>query len=386
MENSCTYTVSKFLLKIYNISDLPSNHFFCKYRIFRQSENNSIIEKLCENFISQLGSVEPKRIRDYHLKPLIKELFEEEVLKAKKEKQIFDSAVFDMNVKSIKSEYDTFVLKQSEYDNRLFLDSVSRRPLGDRTPTKSTVVSRTPSEASLKVKRNLFKDLEDYHIPQTPLSNRNFLPPRTADDMIKRTPISEQADVLNRLNNLIIRYKSTPSEMLEDILSKQPKNVRSDILQIQKSLSERFVIAYCNGEEKASDFARQRLDQSSRLFYRLFELIISSELKRCSDIGIQRIMSKTELVSALFAMSIEIVLNTYGSNERKFPWILQVLKLHPFHVYKVIELIIMNDTGKIHCAMNVVHYTIYKSPNLFYVKQKSNLFFLYIFVSIFYIG
>ena len=365
MENSCTCTVSKFLLQLSNISDLPSNQFFCKYRLFRQSENNSIIEKLCEDFISQLGSVEPKRIRDYHLKPLIKELFEEEVLKAKKEKQIFDSAVFDMNVKSIKSEYDTFVLKQSEYDNRLFLDSVSRRPLGDRTPTKSTVVSRTPSETSLKVKRNLFKDLEDYHVPQTPLSNRNFLPPRTADDMIKRTPISEQADVLNRLNNLIIRYKSTPSEMLEDILSKQPKNVRSDILQIQKNLSERFVIAYCNGEEKALDFARQRLDQSSRLFYRLFELIISSELKRCSDIGIQRIMSKTELVSALFAMSIEIVLNTYGSNERKFPWILQVLKLHPFHVYKVIELIIMNDTGKIHCAMNVVHYTIYKSPNLF---------------------
>ena len=162
-----------------------------------------------------MDSTEAKRIRDYHLKPLLKQLFIQGILKAglENDRGIFDGSIFDSNVKSITNEYDTHILKQGEYDNRLFLENTvpPSRPLGDRTPSKVTAISRTPSDLSTKVKRNLMKQLEESMVPQTPLSNRNYLPVKTDDDYVKRTPISEQADILNRLNNLIhdYRYKLT---------------------------------------------------------------------------------------------------------------------------------------------------------------------------------
>lgn len=158
-----------------------------------------------------MESTEAKRIRDYHLKPLIKQYFIKAVLKAGLENDtgIFESSVFDSNHKSINNEYDAYFLKQGEYDNRLFLENSlpPTRSLGDRTPSKVTVVHRTPSDQSHKVKRNLLRQLEESMIPQTPLSNRDYLPVKTEDDFIKRTPISEQADILNRLNSLIRDYR-----------------------------------------------------------------------------------------------------------------------------------------------------------------------------------
>ena len=157
-----------------------------------------------------MNSTEAKRIRDYHLKPLLKQTFIQGILKAglENDRGIFEGTIFDSNVKSITNEYDTYILKQGEYDNRLFLETTvpPARPMGDRTPNKAIAISRTPSELSSKVKRNLMKQLEE-SIPQTPLSNRNYLPIKTDDDYVKRTPISEQADILNRLNNLIHDYR-----------------------------------------------------------------------------------------------------------------------------------------------------------------------------------
>lgn len=103
--------------------------------------------------------------------------------------------------------------------------------------------------------------------------------------------------------------------------------------------------AYCNGEANAMDFAQQRLDHGARLFYRIFELVVCSEAHRCSAIALKNILNNVQFISATFAMSLEIVLNTYGSSERKFPWILKALDLHPFIVGRVIEALITNDTG-----------------------------------------
>ena len=165
---------------------------------------------MCNDFV-KMESTEAKRIRDYHLKPLLKQYFIKGVLKSglENDRGIFEASVFDSNHKSINNEYDAYFLKQGEYDNRLFLETVisPTRSIGDRTPSKLAVVHRTPSELSHKVKRNLLKQLEQSMIPQTPLSNRNYLPSKTEEDFIKRTPISEQADILNRLNLLILNYR-----------------------------------------------------------------------------------------------------------------------------------------------------------------------------------
>ena len=129
------------------------------------------------------------------------------------------------------------------------------------------------------------------------------------------------------------------------ILRKFDPSIRDNILQIEERLTTKFIKAYCNGEENATDFAQQRVDHGTRLFYRIFEFIIKSEASRCSDIALKNMLSNVDFISATFAMSLEIVLNSYGSSDRKFPWILTALGLHSFYVGRVIETIIMHDTG-----------------------------------------
>ena len=132
---------------------------------------------------------------------------------------------------------------------------------------------------------------------------------------------------------------------MEVILRKFDPTIRADILAIQGKLSDKFISAYCNGEENAVDFAQQRLDHGVRLFYRIFESIIKIEAARNSDIALKNMVSNMDFICATFAVSLEIVLNSYGSSDRKFPWILNALGLHSFFVGRVIETIIMHDTG-----------------------------------------
>lgn len=45
-------------------------------------------------------------------------------------------------------------------------------------------------------------------------------------------------------------------------------------------------------------------------------------------------------LQCLFACCLEIVIWSYKNNDRTFPWILNALKVEPFHFYKVIEVIV----------------------------------------------
>ena len=275
------------------------------------------------------------------MKPYINTLFKDGKLSGNdKNTGIFDFQCFESNVKSINKSYDTFILKQGEYDNRNFLEPISNPE--HKTPKKTSTICRTPSDASVKVKRNLLQSLEQSIIPQTPLSNRNYLP--EVDD-IQRTPISQQAEAVNRLNHLIKNYHKYPSPVLDKLLKRSHHNLRGSIGEIEQELRTKFKVAYCNGENNAMDFAKQRLAQGVKLFYRILECVVIREEKRSSQIGIRNILSSRDFIAAMFSMSIEIVLFTYGSNERKFPWILESLGIHSFHAWKVIETIVMNDVG-----------------------------------------
>lgn len=127
----------------------------------------------------------------------------------------------------------------------------------------------------------------------------------------------------------------------------EPK-IREDIIKIQEQLSEKFILAYCNGEENAIGFAEEKLEHGVKLFYRMFELMVHSEAARgYSAISLRNTVANKDFISATFAISMEIFLNAYGSSDRRFPWVLNALGLHAFFVGKVIETIIMHDTGEL---------------------------------------
>ncbi|GMR53670.1 hypothetical protein PMAYCL1PPCAC_23865, partial [Pristionchus mayeri] len=83
---------------------------------------------------------------------------------------------------------------------------------------------------------------------------------------------------------------------------------------------------------------------SSQLFYRLLEKIAHVEKERTKEIEFIGMFHKEELITSLYVIALEILLDTYNS-ERLFPWSIQVFKVPPISFYKIIEMVVKADVG-----------------------------------------
>lgn len=55
---------------------------------------------------------------------------------------------------------------------------------------------------------------------------------------------------------------------------------------------------------------------------------------------LQNLLLNEVFIQCLFACCLEIVIYSYKSNDKKFPWILKALNLDAYYFYKVIEIIV----------------------------------------------
>ncbi|XP_019859689.1 PREDICTED: retinoblastoma-like protein 1 [Amphimedon queenslandica] len=97
--------------------------------------------------------------------------------------------------------------------------------------------------------------------------------------------------------------------------------------------------------ESPDNFALVRLQLTKSLYYKLLTLIITDEEKKQKlstnkQLSIQLMLEHDYFHKSLFALSAEMVLFSYSSHSRVFPWILSVIDIHCYHFYKVIEVII----------------------------------------------
>ncbi|XP_076642895.1 retinoblastoma-like protein 1 isoform X2 [Halictus rubicundus] len=315
-----------------NFPGLPANFNDENYSLPQTA--NCIVNLLCERH--EAIAMEAKVIKEYHLKNHIKKLFDEKVLRGDSTNfsGILEALNFDGNNKAINRVYEQHVLSVGDFDERIFLDHDASNNIG--SPTQMMNVGDLQEQFQLK--REQYSGIQ-HLAPPTPLTGRGYL---RSKDITNVTPVSTATQSVIRLQAMLAGQTS-PSENLLQILNNCSQDVKSLVETKVKEIGEQFYANYnksTNPNEATSDFGKKRLYLGQTLFYRLLEMILNEERRKKPSYDVTNLLTNEVFIQCLFACCLEIVIYSYKSNDKVFPWILNALNLDAYYFYKVIEIIV----------------------------------------------
>ncbi|XP_016767855.1 retinoblastoma-like protein 1 isoform X4 [Apis mellifera] len=315
-----------------NFPGLPSN--FNDENYTPPQTANCIVSLLCERH--EAIAVEAKVIKEYYLKNHINKLFNERVLRGDQSNfsGILEALNFDGNSKAINRVYEQHVLSVGDFDERIFLGHDASNNIG--SPTQMMNVGDLHEQFQMKKEQN---SGIQHLAPTTPLTGRSYLRQK---DITNVTPVSTATQSVIRLQAMLAGQTS-PSENLLQILNNCSQDVKTLVETKVKELGEQFCANYnrsTNANETTSDFGRKRLYLGQTLFYRLLEMILNDEKRKKPNYDVTNLLTKEIFIQCLFACCLEIVIYSYKSNDKIFPWILNALNLDAYYFYKVIEIIV----------------------------------------------
>ncbi|XP_043520737.1 retinoblastoma-like protein 1 isoform X3 [Frieseomelitta varia] len=316
-----------------NFPGLPSN--FNDENYIPPQTANCIVSLLCERHEAII--VEAKVIKEYHLKNHINKLFNERVLRGDQANfsGILEALYFDGNSKAINRVYEQHVLSVGDFDERIFLGHDASNNIG--SPTQMMNVGDLHEQ--FQTKKEQYSGQIQHLGPPTPLTGRSYLRPK---DITNVTPVSTATQSVIRLQAMLAGQTS-PSENLLQILNSCSQDVKTLVETKVKKLGEQFCANYnksINANEATSDFGKKRLYLGQTLFYRLLEMILNDEKRKKPNYDVTNLLMKEIFIQCLFACCLEIVIYSYKSNDKIFPWILNALNLDAYYFYKVIEIIV----------------------------------------------
>ncbi|XP_050440707.1 retinoblastoma-like protein 1 [Adelges cooleyi] len=287
-----------------------------------------IIDYLCKHY--EGIATEANSIEKYAWKVNLKKLIERRVLKGDSDLfLLLDPINFDFNYKAINKRYEQYVLSVGEFDERIFLSDNANIEIG---PSTECTTEDLAKEMENK-KNNLF----NYH---TPLTGQNYLKPKI-DNSDQSTPIKNATDMVFKIESILTDFLPQPSDKLYLLLKSCAVNVKDEIECLIAKLGNKFCTQYSFIDRNAAlnnDIAEKRFHLAKVWFYKLFESIVAKEAKN-PKYDIRSLISHNVFHETLLACCLEMILFAYNSH-CAFPWVMNALEIHPYHLYKVIEVVV----------------------------------------------
>ena len=295
-----------------------------------------ILDKLCSSFDGIINEV--RTIREHYFRKGVQNCFESKSLAGDDTSSygILESSVFDLNCKNVRKDYEIFVLSIGEYDERVFLGEDANEEIG--TPTKRPI-----AELETGLQRRNCNFSTGNIVPNTPLSGRHFI---RAREQLMTTPVSSVTYLVSCLNKLLAGRTEQPSNNLKTLVNSLSGSALEDIMKTVANMGETFVESYNSPSDKFSSnssFAGDRLKKATILFYKVLEKILIDEKSLGKNIiGLieHKIFHQILLIACL-----EIVIFSYNSPTKTFPWALDVFQLEAYQFYKIIEILIRTEEG-----------------------------------------
>ncbi|XP_043502439.1 retinoblastoma-like protein 1 isoform X2 [Polistes fuscatus] len=317
-----------------NFPGLPGN--FNDENYIPPQNPNCIINLLCERH--EAVAVEAKCIKEYHLKNHINKLFNEKILRGEQSNfsGILEASNFDGNSKAINKVYEQYVLSVGDFDERIFLGQDASDNIG--SPAQGS--SSSDIHDQFQSRRDHYAGQMQHLAPPTPLTGRKYLKPK---DISSTTPVFTATQSVIRLQAMLAG-QSSPSATLLQIFNNCTQDVKTFVTTKVKEIGEQFCANYTKSsdtnENSTLDFGRKRLCLGQTLFYKFLEMILNDEKHKKPNYDITNLLMNERFIRCLFACCLEIVIYSYKSNDKVFPWILKALDLEAYYFYKVIEIIV----------------------------------------------
>ncbi|XP_060087784.1 retinoblastoma-associated protein [Heteronotia binoei] len=223
-------------------------------------------------------------------------------------------------VETISSKYEEMYLRNKDIDARLFLEK-------DETLQNHT---------------------ECLQLEITPTKNN---PDDDTPGVLQQTPVRAAMNTIQQLKMTLSSASDEPSDNLISYFNNCTANPTQDILERVENLGcvfkQKFAEAVGQG---CIEIGSQRYRLGVRLYYRVMESILKSEEKRLSIHNFSKLLNNSIFHISLLACALEVVMATYGTprntslndhtvmeTDLSFPWIINILDLKAFDLYKVIE-------------------------------------------------
>ncbi|ERL92744.1 hypothetical protein D910_10053 [Dendroctonus ponderosae] len=283
---------------------------------------------------------EALHMKIYTFKQLVSKLVDSNVLIADEIdfSGIFDPENFDQNYRSIKKAYETHLLSEGDFDERIFMAEFKRMLLEKEQNSQNWTSMKVlpPGDSADATLMESPKVAGNPKGLDTPLTGRRFLGPRESDSSGKST--SERVAGLHTMLGKGNRLPH-PSEELKKLFQSTKKDPLSKIEAILSKIKTLFLTAYAaNGF--ALEEGQNRAVLATTLFYKSVEMILNKEKTITPDLSVcSALVDKDIFYQSMFTCCLEIVLYCYNF-PKKFPWILDAVNVEPIHFVKVIELIV----------------------------------------------
>ncbi|XP_020784066.1 retinoblastoma-like protein 1 isoform X2 [Boleophthalmus pectinirostris] len=298
-----------------------------------------VLDRLCELHDGLV--VEAKGIKQHYFRPYIQKLFDKGILRGNEDylTDMLDPHNFIDNNKAMNREYEEYVLTVGDFDERVFLVADADEEIG--TPRKAV---HEPLHTAAHSQLQQHFEKSGSLAPSTPLTGRVYL--KEKDLLV--TPVSSATQSVSRLQSMVARLRTAPSENLLQIFKSCTRDPTDGILARVKTLGQTFKEHYTNDSDDSPgshiDFAENRLKLAEILYYKILENVMVQETKRLQGKDMSVLLEQDMFHCSLMACCLEVVLFSYSS-QRTFPWIINVFKLPPFYFFKVIEVFIRAEEG-----------------------------------------
>ncbi|KAH0821641.1 hypothetical protein GEV33_001150 [Tenebrio molitor] len=281
----------------------------CKASYIVPEEAPCIVSLFCPS--TEITDV--KYIKEYRFKVSIKNMINQGILMGSSADggDIFDTSVFEQNLKNITNTYEKNFLRRSDFDERIFLAEYRRKLILEKQTQSNTLGSSLHSQdaadnstSSPELSREMVVGQECL----TPLTGRKYLGPKEPQRAI---PLVTATEAISRLNNMLQGRQAAPSHALVQLFESCGRNPAENINEIVTKLSERFVAAVPSEQR---EIANRRAQIAITLFYKYIESILQNEQAIQTDISIEE-----AILSSLVWKSDSLIWEAIKSSEREVP-------------------------------------------------------------------
>ncbi|KAI6649092.1 Solute carrier family 12 member 1-like [Oopsacas minuta] len=246
---------------------------------------------------------------------------------------LFDVCVFNQNLQSIVNSYETYVLRENELDERIFL----------RDNSSSEIGSFKQKMEDLSLQENSPEPLNGVPLsklkpPATPLTSKSIFMAKPTES----TPFTASIGESKWLIELGKSNGPYPTASLSTELNILDPTIVSRIDCAIDRFLEIFSKHFYQDDNCTIPIDRvinTFVTLSKTLCYVFLEFMVKTEKKGGStecDLHIISIVSKEIFLKTLVAMCVEIVLAVHNS-QKTFPWITDVLDLTEFDFCQLIQ-------------------------------------------------
>lgn len=229
---------------------------------------------------------------------------------------------FEQNLSALKNLYKSYFLSVGEIDEGILLTQMEN----------CTITTPTPPPPSPRP----FADAETMgrsrQLPITPVMRRFYIPSRDGHLV---EPMAMATRSVQRLRASLGAYDPVVPPSLMELLRLCPE----DPLPKIKSMLSHSATLFCERFESGN--AKERFELAEMLYYRLLENILRREHATRAAFDF-KILRHEVFHATLLTCSVEIVIHAYMSPNR-FPWVLRCFSVEPYHFYKIIEMIVLNQ-------------------------------------------